>query len=168
MVGENELAIDASFSQTTSEAKVTPAVGEEVTEGVKPTLTATTTTSIFVIDKVKLAEFVTEKAKLADNMKIYEMKDPFIENFLKVEGGYTGKLKTSYATGPKLTESEVVEIIRGKGMGDAQHELKDIDGVTSVTMDPSFPWVTAVPSDTNKITVNIEIRDQNEQQNQDS
>ena len=27
-------------------------------------------------------------------------------------------------------------------------------------MDPSFPWVTSVPGDSNKITVNLEIEDQ--------
>ena len=158
-VGDDALVIDSSFVQTTSEAVATPAVGEEVSDGVKPKLKVTTTASIYVIDKTKVEEFITEKAKIDENKRIYEMKDPFIENFLKTDNGYTGKLKTSFTTGPKLGESEVVEMIKGKGLGDAQHELKDIDGVASVTMNTSFPWVTAVPNDSNKITVEIEIKE---------
>lgn len=33
--------------------------------------------------------------------------------------------------------------------------------MTEVRIDGSFPWVTAIPGDTNKITVNLEIKDQN-------
>ena len=153
------IVIDSSFAQSTSDAEASPAVGEEVKEGVKPTLKATTTTSIYVIDKVKVEEFITEKAKLSESQKIYEMKDPFIENFMKTDSGYTGKLKTSYTTGPKITENDVIEIIKGKGLGDAQHDLRDIDGVASVSIDTSFPWVTSIPGDSNKITVILEVKE---------
>ena len=47
----------------------------EVKEGVKPTLKATTTDSIFVIDKAKVEEFIREKAKLGSDQKIYKIKD---------------------------------------------------------------------------------------------
>ena len=89
------------------------------------------------------------------------MKDPFIENFSQTTGGYAGKLKTTYLTGPKITVSSIVDLVKGKGLGDAQHLLKDIDGVTDVRTDGSFPWVMSVPGDTNKITVNIDVKDQN-------
>lgn len=156
---EDAFIIQSSFTQSSSEAKSVPAVGEEVKEGEKPTLTATTTASVFVIDKTKVKEFITEKAKLSDSQKIYEIKDPFIENFMKTDNGYTGKLKTSYITGPKITESDVVELVKGRGLGDAQHSLRDIDGVSSVRIDASFPWVTSIPNDTNKITVILEVKE---------
>lgn len=156
---EDAFIIQSSFAQSSSEAKSTPAVGEEVKEGEKPTLTATTTASVFVIDKTKVKEFITEKAKLSDSQKIYEINDPFIENFMKTDSGYTGKLKTSYATGPKVTESDIVEIVKGRGLGDAQHSLRDIDGISSVKIDTSFPWVTSIPGDTNKITVILEVKE---------
>ena len=160
-IEEDRIIIDSSFAQTTSEAVSTPAVGEEVKEGAKPTLKATTTASVFVIDKTKVEEFITEKAKLGEDQKIYEIKDPFIESFSKTDSGYTGKLKTSYLTGPKLTVASIIDMIKGRGLGDAQHTLKDIDGISEIRIDTSFPWVTSIPSDTNKITVNLEIKDQN-------
>ncbi|MBR2840085.1 hypothetical protein IKE82_02030 [Candidatus Saccharibacteria bacterium] len=160
-VGENMLVIESSFKQTTGDAVATPGVGEEVKDGVKPKLKAVTTASVFVLDKTKVEEFISEKADLKDDQKIYEMKDPFIENFAQTSSGYTGKLKTTYLTGPKVTVSSIVDIVKGKGFGDAQHALKDIDGITDVHIKGSFPWVMSIPGDSNKITVEINVKDQN-------
>ena len=160
-VSDNMLVIDSSFTQDTSAATATPAAGEEVKDGVKPTLKVTTTASVYAIDKAKVEEFIREKAKLSDDQKVYEIKDPYVENFVKGDSGYVGRLKTTYAVGPKVTENDIVEMIKGKGIGDAQHDLKNINGVVSVTMDTSYPWVSVVPGDTNKITVNIEMKDNN-------
>lgn len=155
------IVIDSSFKQSANEAVSSPAVGEEVKEGVTPTLKATTTTSVSVVDKTKVEEFITKKANLGESQKIYEMKNPFIESFTQTSSGATGKLKTSYMTGPKITENDVVEKTKGKGLGEAQHNLRDIDGVAAVTIDKSFPWVMSVPGDANKITVIFEVKDQN-------
>ena len=159
-LGEDVLVIEASFNQDTSAAVATPAAGEAVKDGEQPTLKATTTASVYVIDKTKVEEFIKEKAKLGDDQKIYEIKDPFIENFLKTGDGYTGKLKTTYASGPKITDSDVVEIVKGKGVGDARHDLNNINGVAKVEIETSYPWVNAIPGDTNKITVNVSIEEE--------
>ncbi len=157
---EDAFIIESSFKQTTSEAKSTPAVGEEVKEGTKPKISVTTTASVFTIDEVKVKEYITEKAKISESQKIYEMKDPFIESFMKTENGYTGKLKTSYITGSKITENEVIEIIKGKGLGVAQHDIKDVEGISSIRIDTSYPWVSSIPNDPNKITVILEVQEQ--------
>ncbi len=159
-LGDDKMAIESSLKQEVTSLESTPKVGEEVKEDTKPTIKATTTTSIFVIDKTKVKEYIAEKANLKDDQEIYEMKDPFVESFILTDGGYNGKLKTSYLTGPKLSTSSVVELIKGRGLGDAQHLLKDINGVKDVKINPSFSWVTSIPNDSNRITVNLEIKDQ--------
>lgn len=159
-LGDDALVIDSSFKQETADAVSTPAVGEEVKEGEKAKLKAVTTTSVYVIDKTKVEEFIAEKAKIEAGHKIYEMQNPFVENFLKTDAGYTGRLKTNYMTGPTVTVASIVDLVKGHGTGDATHLLKDINGVNDVKIDTSFPWVTSIPSDTNKITVNLEIKDQ--------
>ena len=156
----NVIVIDSSFAQETSAAVATPGAGEEVKDGEKPVLKATTTATVYVVDKTKVEEFITAKAKLEDNQKIYEIKDPYIENFVKGDTGYAGKLKTSYAVGPKITENDILEMVKGKGIGDAQHDLKNIYGVASVDIEKSYPWVTSVPNDSNKITINLEVKEQ--------
>ncbi len=158
-IDDNMMIIESSFKQETATAEATPAAGEEVKEGVTPVLKATTTATVYIIDKAKVEEFITEKAKLDDDQKIYEIKDPFIENFGEVNGGYTGRLKTNYAVGPKVTDSEIVDMIKGKGVGDAQHDLKNINGIVSVSIDTSYPWVSVIPGDSNKITINIEVKE---------
>ena len=160
-LGNDKLIIESSLKQELINVESTPKVGEEVKPDVKPTLKATTVTSIFAIDKTKVKEFIAEKANLRNDQEIYEMKDPFIESFIKTDTGYTGKLKTSYLTGPMLNNTSVVNLIKGRGLGDAQHLLKDIDGVTEVRINTSFPWVTTIPDDSDRISVDLEIKDQN-------
>ena len=157
---ERLLVISSSFSQTASEATSTPAVGEEVKEGAKAVLKATKTASIYAVDKTKVEQFITAKANLPEGQVIYELKDPFVESFTKVNGGFAGKLKAVYTTGPEMTENSIIEIVKGKGLGEAQHTLRDIKGIASVTIDTSFPWVFSVPNDANKITVILKVKDQ--------
>lgn len=160
MLDDDDLVIDSSFKQITSDPVSTPALGEEVKSGEKAKLTVTTTDSIYVIDEAEVKTFISEKAKLDENDKIYEMKEPFIENFVNTENGYIGKLKTSYVTGPKVTENEITELVRGKGLGEASKNITStINGVSEVHIDPSFPWVYSVPNDTNKITVIINVKE---------
>lgn len=155
-IDEGAFIIEESFKQNTGNAISTPALGEAIEKDKKAKLTIVTTNSVYIIDKTKVEEFITEKAKLAENFKIYSMEDPFIENFKEIEGGYTGKIKTSYKSGPKVTQSDIVETVRGKGVGTAQHELSDaFDGISSIDIQTSFPWVTSIPNDENKIEVEM-------------
>ena len=159
-ISEDNFIIASSFKQTVGDAVSTPAVGEQVKDGEKAKLTVLTTDSVYIIDKTKMEEFIKEKAKLADNYKIYEMNDPFIENFTKTDDGYIGKLKTSYVSGPEIAAKDVVEVVKGKGLGTGRDDLtKAYSGISKVTTEVSFPWVTSFPNDEEKITVNIEVED---------
>ena len=157
-IPDDAFVIESSFKQTVGDVTSTPGVGEEVKDGEKAKLSVVTKDSIYVIDSTKVEEFIREKAKLAENFKIYEMNDPFIENFTKTDTGYVAKLKTSYVSGPKLTESDVVEVVKGKGVGTARQDLeKAYDGISKINIQTNFPWVSSIPSDNNKITVDIEV-----------
>ena len=152
--------IDSSFEQSTSNAEATPAADQEVTEGQKPVLKATTTATVYVVNKNKMQEFIRAKADLEDDQKVYEVKDIYVENFTDNGANSTAKLKAQYYIGPKITETEVVDKVRGKGLGDAQREIRDIYGVSDVRIDTSYPWVMTVPGDSNKVTVSFEVKDQ--------
>lgn len=157
-INNTSMAIESSFKHEIVKTVSTPGVGEEVKENVKPTVKVTVSSKMYVLDKTKIEEFITNKAKIGDGYKIYSIDDPFIENFMESTTGYVGKLKTSYTTGAKITESEIVEKLRGKGLGDAQHDLKNIEGISNVKIDTSFPWVTSIPNDTNKIFVDLNVK----------
>ena len=53
--------------------------------------------------------------------------------------------------------AEILEKAKGKKIGELQSQLKSINGVSSCKVDPSFFWVTTIPNDANKITVNLEV-----------
>ena len=158
--GDKYYIIESSFEQSTSNDIVTPAVDEEVKEGTKPSLEVKTTSTVYVIDKVKLEEYVDNKAKLEDNQKVYDIKDIYIENMTHIAVGATTKLKAQYFVGPRLTSEELMDKIKGKGIGDARREISDINGVSDVRIDASYPWVMAIPGNTNKISVKFEVKDQ--------
>lgn len=153
-ITEDHLKIDSSYNLTTSDLVSSPAVGEEVAEGVEPTLTATTTAKIFVIDLTKIRAFITAQAKIPEKEHIYAIGNPFIENFTATESGYTGRLKTNYTYGAKLSEQSVIELVKGQRLGNVNPILKD-EGASEVEINRSYPWVTSVPNDVNKITVTI-------------
>ena len=159
-IGDEYYIIDSSFDQSTSSVTSTPAADQEVNGGTKPKLTATTTATVYIVNKDKLKEFVVAKADLEDDQKVYDVKNIYIENFSNNGASSTAKLKAQYYIGPKITETEVVEKVKGKGLGDAQREIRDLYGVSNVTIDTSYPWVTSVTSDSNKVTIRFEVKDQ--------
>ena len=162
-ITDDNLIIESTFKQETSTAVATPGADEEVKEGVKPTLKATTTTSVYIIDKIKLEELIRAKVDLPASKKIFEIRNVYIDGFKETDGGFTGKLKAVYFTGPRITETELVDKIMGKGIGDAKREIKDIEGVSDVKIEPSYPWVWSVPNNSNRISVTFEIKDQDGQ-----
>lgn len=160
-IPDDSLIIENTFNYETNAAVATPGVDEEVKEGVKPKLKATTTATVYIIDKTKLEEYINTKADLRDDQKIIEIRDIYIDGFSEITSGASGKLKAKYYVGPRITESEVVDKIKGRGLGDAQRALRDIDGVSDVKIDKSYPWVFTIPGNTNKVKVTFEITDQN-------
>lgn len=158
-ISDDDFMIESSFKVTFNDPVSSPAVGEEVAEGKKAKLTATTTATVFVLDETKLKEFIKTKAKLEDGQKIYEMKNPFIENFLKTDSGYIGKLKTSYVAGSTVTENDIVDIAKGKGIGTAKRDLEAKFENVKFKVEGNLPWVSGVPGNVEKITVNINTQE---------
>lgn len=161
-IGNGVIKIESSFAVNIGNAESSPAVGEEVKDGVTPTLKIVTTATMLVVDQAKIEEYISAKTALSEGQRIYEIKSPYIENFVKDGETYTGRLKANCNIGPSVTESQVLDIVRGKGLGDVQHELKNIGGIVGVTIDTSYPWVNVAPNDSNKITINLNVREQNQ------
>lgn len=161
-IDDDEYIIESTFTQTTANAQVTPGVDEEVKAGVTPSLKVTTTASVFVISKTKLEEFIRKKAAIEEGQKIYQISNIYLESLVKTEGGYTARLKAQYYVGANLTEEDVVKESMGKGLGEIKTILKSkSSSITDVEIKASYPWVNSVPNDKNKISVTIEVRDQN-------
>lgn len=160
-ISKEGIIIKDSFTSDTSSPSSSPAIGEEVKDGVKPTLTAKTVYRLYAVDRTQVEKYIDQKAETANDQKIYSYGDPIFDRFSGVSNGSaTAKLKTTYYTGPKITEEEVLEKAKGKKIGEVQSQLNSINGV-NVSIEKSFFWVNSVPDDPNKITININKEDNN-------
>lgn len=155
------ITIDPSYKEETGDIKSTPAAGEEVSDGVKPKLEITRTATMYGVDKTTIEKYIKAKSKdsIASDQKIYSYGDPYFEKFVETDGGFSAKLKTTTQVGPEVTEQEVLEKAKGKKIGEVQSLIKSISGVSSVTIDRSFFWVSSVPDDANKITVELKVEE---------
>ena len=168
--GKNELLaklsntvtpIEASFKVEATDPKVTPAVGEEVKEGVTPQISTKTSYSVLTVDSVRIEEFIKKKATIEEGKRLYSVGEPFVEYFSKSDDKtYSAKLKTTYKVGPEISETEVLEKIQGEKIGRIEPVLKDaFQGISSVKTEKSYFWVNSVPNDPNKIHIELTVEE---------
>ena len=152
-IPDSVLRIDSSFVVDNPDPVSTPALNGAVEDGKKATLAATTIFSVYTIDVAAVEDYISTKAKISDDYKIYSLGNPFIERFMETDGGYTAKLKTSFFYGPSLTESEIRDKVYGVKIGEASAALNTSN--VKVTIE-SFPfWINSVPKNPNKVKVDI-------------
>lgn len=156
-IDDTMLPIEASYQAETSDAVSNPAVGQEVASGVTPNVSATTTYSIYVVDKAKVEEFITKKSNIASDQRIYSYGEPFFERFNNIDE--EARLKAITEVGPTVDEEEILNRAKGKKTGEVAADLRSITGVSSVDIRPSFFWVTSVPNDTNKVKVELTVEE---------
>ena len=160
-LSDTVLPIEASFKTSATEPKSTPAVGEEVADGVTPAVSSKTTYSILTIDRVRLEEFITDRANLDEGRKLYSVGSPFVEYFAESsDKTYTAKLKTTYKSGPEISETEILDKISGEKLGRIEPILKDaFSGISSVSLEKSYFWVNSVPKNPNQVKIEVTIEE---------
>lgn len=170
-IPDTVMPIDASFKVTTTDPKITPAVGEEVKEGTTPEISTKTTYTVYTVDRVRIEEFIKSKVKLEEctdeskkegckKEKLYSVGDPYIEYFTESGDNYSAKLKTAYKYGAEISETEVLDKIQGEKIGRIEPILKDaFSGVSSVKFQKSYFWVNSVPSNPNQVQIEITVEE---------
>ena len=156
---QNAVVIEPSYTSETTNTTATPAVGEE---GGETTVSVTVKYAVYTVDEAKVESFIAEKMSLNDDQKLYSIGSPYFERFTNLEE--SARLKTVVAIGPVLTEDTILDRVKGVKIGEAQSILKSINGVSSVEIAPSYFWVRSVPNDPNKITINLQMEGETEDQ----
>lgn len=146
-----------SFGSEAGDVKSNPAVNGEVDENAKPELTVKAVYYVYTISKSGVEEFIKKKTQLADDQRIYSIGDPYVERFTSIDEA--ARLKTVIKTGPTVTEEDILEKSKGRKIGEVQSLLRSINGVSSVTITPSYFWVWSVPNDSSKITIQLTVED---------
>ena len=153
------LIIEDTYKSEISDSKSNVEVDAQVPEGTTPAITQSSIFTVYVVDKVRIEEFISRKATLANDQKIYSVGSPFVEYFTKNGDTFTGKLKTTYKVGPKVTAQDIMEKTFGKKIGEVQSLLKSINGVSSVDIKKSYFWVNRVPTDSNKVEIEVSVEE---------
>ena len=161
------LLIENSFSAADGKLSSSPAINEEVKDGVKPKVIKEIKYSIYAVERDDINKFIRAKTNAGDDTQtIYStgLADQAsdedkgrIESFKKDKDTYTGKLKTVVKTGPEVTEEMISKKSLGKKIGEVQSQLKSIKGISEVKIDTSYFWVMAIPDDPNKVSFNIVV-----------
>ena len=113
--------------------------------------------SVYVISRTDVEEYIKAKTSLSDDQRIYSIGEPYIERFTSIEEA--ARLKTVMKTGPTVTEENILEKAKGRKIGEVQSLLRSINGVSSVTITPSYFWVWSVPTDPAKVTIDLTVED---------
>ena len=160
-LSDTVMPIDASYKVSASDPQSTPGVGEEVKDGVTPQISTKTTYTVYSVDRVRIEEFIKAKASIEEGRRLYSIGEPFVEYFAEgSDSTYSAKLKTTYKAGPEISETEILDKIRGEKIGRIEPILKDaFSGISSVKTTKSYFWVNSIPSDENKVKIELTVEE---------
>lgn len=157
------ISIDESFTVTTSDPSVQPAVDQEATSA---KLTAETKYLLLAIKKDNVRQIleadIRSQLEGLPNQKIYDsgINSVSFANFASKDGGaYTADVETTGYVGPNIDADQLSQQIVGKRAGEIQAELQSVDGVESVNVQFSPFWVTSAPQ-SDKITIKFLVKNE--------
>ncbi len=162
-LGSNITVIDLTFKVTLSGISSAPALNEEATGKAK--LTATITYSLSGVGNSETGRFLDDYfAKQIEgktNQRVYDngAKKVTFTNIATTDTGFTGNIVTSAKIGPKIDDTAIKELAKGKRYGDIQSSIEAIDGVDNVDIKFSPFWVSTVPDDVKKISIEFKLNE---------
>lgn len=160
---KNSLVIDQSFAIDYGDVKTSPAVGEEASQA---TLSTTVTYKLYGVAKSEVGSFIDgylkEQIKDKSDQRVYEngSEGAVFQEAVAAENGAKATLIATAQIGPRIDDSEVKNIAKGKRYGEIQEALEGIQGVDSVDV-KFFPfWVSSVPDSDDRVTIDFNLKKQ--------
>ncbi len=165
---DDTIVIKSSFNIENGQLSSSPALGEEVNGDTKPKVTKKTTYKVYTVSRDAVSQYIekTVKEGLGDDTRtVYatgagkdeEKVIAFFESYKNNNGEYTAKLKSTVKIGPRVTPEMISEKILGQKVGQVRTMLTSINGVADVEINRSYFWVTKIPSDINKVEIEITV-----------
>ena len=161
---EGYYALVDTFTAKDESETVSPKVGEEATE---VTVTVKKTYVMTGVRRDDLKALVENSVKSEMEEKSLQVQDDGIDQAVyklgKTEGNKTSvNMQAQVVLGPKINEDQLKQDIAGKKKGDVQNTVKSLNGVEDAQVSFSPFWVSKVPKDTAKITIQYEETAQSE------
>lgn len=164
--GKDATVIDASFKADQSAVKAAPAVGEEAADS-KGKLAGSVSYTLTGVTKAELSNYLKahfeQQVSDEDNQRVYDDGSSKV-TFTNVEeknNTFSANLSATAKIGPKISDSQVKELAKGKKYGEVQSAIVAIQGVDNVDIKFSYFWVRTVPNDENKISVEFNLDESN-------
>lgn len=151
-------ALEDTFTTKKDDVSPSPGVDQEASE---VTVTANRIYSMTGVKRDDLRALVDNSVKEETERRQLQVQDDGLDNASfrlgnrQPNGLVDITLQAQVALGPKINEDQLKEDIAGKKRGDAQNKVKEIDGVQDVEVDFSPFWVSSIPKNTNKITLEL-------------
>lgn len=164
--GNDDVIIESSLTTTGVDPVSSPAVNQEATGKAK--LTREVTYTLTGIAKAEMNEYLDgafdELLTSKDSQRVYDNGLSTV-NFSDFTAGNTGStndgatLTATAQIGPKINDNDIKEQAKGRRTGEVIGDIKAIDGVSDVNVKLSPFWVTGVPDDIKKISVEFKLKD---------
>ena len=161
--GKGVKIIDTSYSVAKSDPVSVPAVGQEATAKAK--LTTELTYSMMGVSDTELGGFLdaslAEKVDSKTNQRAYDngRTKAVFTDFALNNNVPVAKLTANGQIGPKINDDAIKQQAKGQNYGDIQAKLEAIEGVDTVDIKFWPFWVSSVPNDTNRITVEFKLNE---------
>lgn len=164
-LGPDVTVVELTFKASDTAPVATPAIDQEVAAGAKAKLATEVTYSLSAVDKNDLndyldAHFAKQLEGIKDQRTYNNGADKVtFTNVNAVETGFTASIVATAKIGPKIEDSTVKDMAKGKRYGEIQSSLEAIQGVDSVDVKFWPFWVSAAPNDAKKINVEFKLHD---------
>ena len=157
---DDAIVIKSSFNIENGQLSSSTALGEEVNGDTKPKVTKKTTYKVYTVYRDAVSQYIgddTRTVYATGAGKDEEKVIAFFESYKNNNGEYTAKLKSTVKIGPRVTPEMISEKILGQKVGQVRTMLTSINGVADVEINRSYFWVTKIPSDINKVEIEITV-----------
>ena len=107
--------------------------------------------------KTFIEAFKSNELKDTPDQIVYDtgVDKAFFESFQNSGDDSSAKLKSYVKTGPRVTDEMVREKSLGKKIGEVKSILGSTNGISKLNIETSYFWVSSIPSDTNKVEIEI-------------
>ncbi len=161
----DEIIIGDSFTVTPGTPTASPAVGEALPDGTtKATMTISTTYTMTAVPKSAAQAYMNAAltAQITDSKKqrIYPGNETIsFSGYSAASNGVAASANINGVgyIGPNLQASDIKTQVAGMKTGQVQATIGAISGVNDVQVKYSYFWVTQVPNDPKKVTVEFKI-----------
>ena len=160
--GDSYKVLDETFQLDLGDVKASPAIGAEVENG-KGTYAGTATATVYAVSKDELSDYLNavleQQFDDKEQQRVYENGADSAEfsNVVRSDKQLTINISARGKIGPKIDESKIKELAKGKNYGEIQAALVSINGIAEADIKFTPFWVSRAPSDPDKISIEFRV-----------